>query len=227
MGLAFSFGTAALGKLPRLTLQSGITALMRPVTIALLLLLAACSPERPAQEAIKQAKPRHAKILQLSAANNQVERGQSLTLCYGVEDAGSVRLEPPEEVLGLSRSRCIAVSPKHNTTYTVIAKGEDGEEVRQSFPVSVVAAAKSIPASATLIRSFDVATGNPGRPLQLCYQTKGAVSLRLNPPVKSVEPSESPRCFPISITTKTTFMLTATDAAGNVDRMQVTASPLQ
>ncbi len=200
---------------------------MRPATLASLLLLAACSPDRPAREPVKQATPKHAKILQLSAANNQVERGQSLTLCYGVEDATSVRLEPPEEVLGLSHSRCIAVSPKHNTTYTAIAKGEDGEEVRQSFPVSVVTAAPSIPASATLIRSFDVATGNPGQPLQLCYQTKGAVSLRLTPPVKSLEPSESPRCFPISITTKTTFLLTATGAAGNVDRMQVTASPQQ
>ena len=198
---------------------------MPSLLIVLLLLLAACSQEPPAPEPAKQAKPKHAKILQLSAANNQVQRGQSLTLCYGVEDATSVRLEPPEEELGLSRSRCIAVSPKRNTTYSVIAKGEDGQEVRQSFSVAVVAAVPASSASATLIRSFDVMTGRPGQPLQLCYHTKGAISLHLTPSVKSVEPSETPRCFPISITTKTTFLLTATDAAGNVDRMQVTATP--
>ena len=197
---------------------------MRPAILATFSLLAACSPDRSAPEAVKL---KHAKILQLSAANNQVEKGQSLTLCYGVEDAADVRLEPPEEVLGLSHSRCIAVSPKHNTIYTLIAKGDDGEEVRQSLPVNVVAAAPASPGSADLIRSFDVGVGNPGQPLQLCYQTQGAVSLRLTPPVKTVEPSERPVCFPINITTKTTFLLTATNAAGNVDRMQVTATPLK
>ena len=197
---------------------------MRPVILATFLLLTACSADRSAQEAVKQAKPKHAKILQLSAASNRVEKGQSLTLCYGVEDAASVRLEPPEETLGLSHNRCFAVSPKRNTTYTLIAKGDDGEEVRESFPVNVVAAAPATPGSADLIRSFDVANGNP---LQLCYQTKGAVSLRLTPAVKSIEPSEMPLCFPINITTKTTFLLTATDASGKVDRMQVTATPLK
>ena len=199
---------------------------MRLSFLGAFLLLASCAKQ---QEPAKQApKPKHAKILQLSAANNQVVKGQSLTLCYGVEDAASVRLDPPEEVLGLSRSRCIAVTPKRNTIYTLIAQGEDGQEVRESFPVSVVAGSPgsgSSSGSAMLIRSFDVMSGNPGQPLQLCYQTKGAVSLRLAPAIKEVTPSESPRCFPIKITTKTTFLLTATDASGNVDRMQVTAAP--
>jgi hypothetical protein len=193
----------------------------------MIVLLAACSKEQAPPPAAGKAKPKHAKILQLAAGTNQVVKGESLTLCYGVEDAKSVRLDPPEEELGVSRNRCIAVSPKKNTVYTLIAKGEDGEEVREQFPVSVVGAA---PSSANaqqtlLIRSFDVMQGNPGQPTQLCYQTKGAVSVRINPAVKTLEPAESPRCFPISIASKTTFLLTASDAAGHIDRMQVTVAP--
>ena len=191
------------------------------------LVLSACSGERASQVPAVKAKPKHAKILQLAAGTNQVVRGESLTLCYGVEDAKSVRLDPPEEELGVSRSRCIAVSPKRNTIYTLIAKGEDGEEVREQFPISVVGAGATGGGSqqSMLIRSFDVMHGNPGQPTQLCYQTKGAVSVRINPAVKALEPADSPRCFPISIATKTTFLLTATDAAGQIDRMQVTVAP--
>lgn len=190
---------------------------MQPI---LLTLLVACGSAPPSEQA-KQQAPQRARILQFYGANTQVVKGQPLTLCYGVEDAQSVRMEPPEVELGLSRNRCIAVSPKQNTTYILIAKGTDGQEVRQPFPVRLVAASQPV----QLIRSFDVMPAKAGQLVNLCYQTKGAASVTLSPALTPVEPAEHPRCVPVAITQQTTFLLTATDAAGNVDRMQVTAKP--
>ena len=191
-----------------------------------LLLFASCSTQPPAEPA-QRPKPKHAKILHFYGASNQTPKGEPLTVCYGVEDATSVRMEPAEEELGLSHNRCIAIHPKQNTTYALIAKGADGEEVRKTFAVTIVAASAAGPPAqqVLLIRSFDVMTGNPGQPIQLCYATQGAKTLKLEPPVSAVEPSETPRCFPVNITAKTRFLLTATDASGRIDRMQVTASP--
>ncbi len=187
----------------------------------LLVLLVACGSAPPSDHA-KQQTSQRARILQFYGANTQaVVKGQPLAICYGVEDAQSVRMEPPEVELGLSRNRCFAVSPKQNTTYLLIAKGTDGQEVQQPFPVRVVAA----PQAVQLIRSFDVMPAKAGLSVNLCYQTKGAVSLTLTPALAPVEPAEHPLCVPVPITQQTTFLLTATDAAGNVDRMQVTAKP--
>ncbi len=186
----------------------------------LLVLLVACG-SAPLSDHAKQQTSQRARILQFYGANTQVVKGQPLTICYGVEDAQSVRMEPPEVELGLSRNRCFAVSPKQNTTYMLIAKGTDGQEVQQPFPVRVVAASQPV----QLIRSFDVMPAKAGLSVNLCYQTKGVVSLTLSPALAPVEPAEHPLCVPVPITQQTTFLLTATDSSGNVDRMQVTAKP--
>ena len=191
------------------------------IAASAILFCCACSAPPPAPEPLKEEKPKHAKILQFYGADAEVTRGQPITLCYGVEDAVRVRMEPADEQLGLSRNRCIAVSPKQNTTYALIAKGADGLEVRQSLPIRVVAPRQAV----VLIQNFDVSMGGNGQPVQLCYRTKGATTLRLDPPLHPVGPSETPRCIPVVISAPTTFILTATDAAGNVDRMQVTAKP--
>ena len=191
------------------------------IVVSAILFCCACSAPPSAPEPTKQEKPQHAKILQFYGADAEVTKGQPITICYGVEDALTVRMEPAEELLGLSRNRCIAVSPKQNTTYMLIAKGADGLEVRQSLSIRVVAMRQAV----VLIQSFDVSMGGNGQPVQLCYRTKGAKALRLDPPTHPVGPSETLRCFPVAITAPTTFILTATDAAGNVDRMQVTARP--
>ena len=181
-----------------------------------LLTLAGCATTPPAAP---PEKPKHAKIITFYGADSEVVKGQPITLCYGVEDAKSVRLDPPDEKLGISRNRCFAVSPKQNTSYALIAKGEDGMEAKQSFLVRVIPKAEQ----AILIRSFDVLTAKLPTPPSICYQTAAGVQqLKLDPPMVRVAPSQSTKCVPVLIKTTTTFVLTAIDGQGRQDKMQVT-----
>lgn len=67
-----------------------------------------------------------------------VEAGESLSVCYGVELAQTVRLlQPRVESLPLSANRCFVDHPKRTTRYTLEAKGADGRTVRESFVVKV------------------------------------------------------------------------------------------
>ena len=184
----------------------------------LLIALAGCSSTTP-PIAQPPLKPKHARIINFYGADSEVVKGHPITLCYGVEDAITVRLEPPEEELGVSRNRCFAVSPKQNTSYSLIAKGEDGEAVNQSFQVRVAPKAEQT----ILIRSFDVLNPKAPSPPSLCYQTNpGVKELKLDPPMVSVAPSEAIRCAPVMVAQTTTFVLIAVDVEGRQDKMQVT-----
>ena len=190
-----------------------------------LLALTGCSSPVSTAATTKQSKPQHAKIINFYGADSEVVTGHPITLCYGVEDALTVRLEPPDEELGLSRNRCFAVSPKQNTSYSIIAKGADGVEIRQSFLVRVLPKAEQ----AILIRHFDVLNAKGSLPPNICYQTvPGVQRLTLHPSIATVGPSETTQCIPVMVVKTTSFVLTAVDGRGRVDKMQVTVElPVQ
>ncbi len=55
------------------------------------------------------------KILDFYASPATVRRGQSATICYGVNAAASVRLDPPVEQLHPAFSHCFQVAPSRDT----------------------------------------------------------------------------------------------------------------
>ena len=48
-------------------------------------------------------------------------------MCYGVENASTVWLEPPRQELSAALSRCVEVFPEADTTYKLTAQGADGK----------------------------------------------------------------------------------------------------
>lgn len=60
-------------------------------------------------------------ILTFYATGTAIRPGESAQLCYGVSNAASVRIDPPVESLPPSYSRCLDVSPRKTTTYTLTA----------------------------------------------------------------------------------------------------------
>jgi len=66
------------------------------------------------------------KILNFSLTTSTVHRGQSASLCYGVSNAKRVRIDPPVGETWPSSSRCIEVSPKRDTTFTLTAEDDAG-----------------------------------------------------------------------------------------------------
>ncbi|HLK51781.1 MAG TPA: hypothetical protein VKT49_26750 [Bryobacteraceae bacterium] len=77
------------------------------------------------------------KILNLYAVPAAIPRGKSTRLCYSVVGAKTVRMVP--EVAGIypALSRCVEVSPKRDTDYTLFAQDENGHTVTQKVSVQV------------------------------------------------------------------------------------------
>jgi hypothetical protein len=66
-----------------------------------------------------------------------VRRGQSTQLCYGVANAKTVKLEPQSNPVWPSYSRCVDVTPKKDTTYTLTVQDAAGNTKSQTVEVKV------------------------------------------------------------------------------------------
>ena len=77
------------------------------------------------------------KIVQFYSAAAEVTEGDPATLCYGVINAKSVRIEPPVDGAGVSVNRCVQAAPRKDTKYTLFAEGQDGAVLSRSIVVRV------------------------------------------------------------------------------------------
>jgi hypothetical protein len=66
-----------------------------------------------------------------------IHRGQSTQLCYGVANAKTVTLEPQSNPVWPSHSRCVDVTPKKDTTYTLTVQDAAGNSKSQTVEVKV------------------------------------------------------------------------------------------
>jgi hypothetical protein len=200
---------------------------MRPHGYLLPVLLAACgcSDQSGRPEPRPAAPPPAAKILQLYASPNPVETGQKTLLCYGLENATSVELQPPVEGLGVSPNRCLPIAPRRTTTYTLTAAGAAGTPARQTVTVHVVPATAAPPpaSSSKLIRTFAASAEEiaAGAQVTLCYGAAQPVSsVRLEPGLGDL-PAKATGCVAVTPPRTTTYTLSVT-AAGKTDRSELT-----
>lgn len=75
------------------------------------------------------------KIIQFYSAAADVIEGAPATMCYGVLNATSVRIEPPVDGVGVALNRCVQVAPRKETKYTLFAEGRDGAVLSQSIVI--------------------------------------------------------------------------------------------
>src|ERR1044071_7930283 len=148
------------------------------------LALTACS-DQPRPQAEKKSTPDPVHILQFYASHSIARAGENVLVCYGVENAASVSIDPPVEELSPSFNRCIAVPAKQTTKYTLRATGKDGSVATKEISVIVEKGAKTPVQKGTgeLISFFVGSTQQsaPGQPVTLCYQVRGVSSLSLTP----------------------------------------------
>ncbi|MCA2972057.1 MAG: hypothetical protein INH43_26370 [Acidobacteriaceae bacterium] len=196
-----------------------------------LLLTAACStPKKPAAPA---PPPQPPKITHFYSNTNPVPPGESATVCYGTAEATEVTLSPYSDTLKPSMNRCIALTPTRPTTYTLTAKGPGGQTTSTLTLAIGGAPTPSAPASPAtpLITSFQSIGGGvvpPGKPVQFCYSTRPeTVAVSLTPPAAGALKPGQNQCFTATVTKTTSYILTARDAAGSTDRMQVTVTIAQ
>jgi len=164
--------------------------------------------ERPKPVPEVKVKPGPAKVTHFYPADETAQAGEEVTVCYGVENAGTVLLEPGGEELRPSRNRCISVAPRKTQVYKLTARGADSEDTAE-LTIKVEEAAPRAP-ERMLITTFVASdqTVSKGAPVTLCYGLDGAESVKIDPPVAELEPVS--RCFSLRVTETTTFRLTAT-----------------
>lgn len=71
------------------------------------------------------------------ASAGEIHRGETLQLCYGVANAKTVKLEPQDNPVWPSYSRCVEVAPGKDTTYTLTVQDAAGNTKTQSLDVKV------------------------------------------------------------------------------------------
>lgn len=76
-------------------------------------------------------------ILDFYAVPGVIERGGAAQLCYGVSNAKTVKLEPQSGAVWPSRSRCVEVAPKKDTSYTLTAEDGQGNTRTATLTVQV------------------------------------------------------------------------------------------
>ncbi len=84
-----------------------------------------------------RAAPAPVKITQFRVTPAFIPKGIAGKLCYGVENAARVEVNPPVEELLPSPERCMDITPAQATTYTLTAYGTDGSKVSKSLDVHV------------------------------------------------------------------------------------------
>jgi hypothetical protein len=76
-------------------------------------------------------------ILRFFPYPGEIQRGDSTMLCYGVSNAKSVTLEPQPNAVWPAFERCVTVSPKKTTTYTLTAADAAGHTKSATVTVEV------------------------------------------------------------------------------------------
>jgi hypothetical protein len=77
------------------------------------------------------------KILNFYASPPTVRLGQKSLICYGVNAADSVRLDPPVEQLHPAISHCFQVAPLRATEYKLTVSDRAGHTLTQSLAIQV------------------------------------------------------------------------------------------
>ena len=89
------------------------------------------APPPPPPAAAAAEAPEGLQILEFTAKPAQTAAGSAITLCYAVDGAASVRVEPSSVQLGAVQRGCFYVNPQQSTTYTLSAEGRGGKVTKQ------------------------------------------------------------------------------------------------
>ena len=157
-----------------------------------------------------------ARITQFYTTSAHVARGETALVCYGVENATTVWLEPPRRELSRALARCVEVSPVTDTTYKLTVEGADGKAVTRELKVAVGAARPrivNVTVSALEVRAGDL--------ISVCYSVENARAVTIDP-IGFRGGSAGKGCATDQPRKSTTYTISAVGAGGEKDQERVT-----
>ena len=180
-------------------------------------MLTGCSSSNPPDAAPKRASSAdEARITQFYVTSQRVARGEKALLCYGVENASAVWLDPGHKELSAALSRCIEVTPTEDTTYVLSAQNPGGKPVTRE--VKVVTGAARVHIVNVNVSALQV---KPGDLVSVCYTVENARSVTIAP-LKHHGGADPKGCATDEPRKTTTYTITATGSGGDTDQEHVT-----
>jgi hypothetical protein len=191
---------------------------LRTILIAAAISLACCAPQPKKKETVPGADTK-VRILQFYPRDPVIPSGEKGMLCYGVENAKKVRLLPAVEAVWPALTRCFEIAPLQQITYTLMAEGDDGQEVTKSVTVKI--GAPRVRIIEVSVNSLDVQAGEQ---VSVCYKVKNAASVTVVPGRLLNTGIETPehRCFIDKPQRTTLYTVTAVGVGGDRDTERVT-----
>jgi hypothetical protein len=136
-------------------------------------LLSGCGgPQKPATTTSHDPSD-DVRITQFYTTSGQVAKGEKALVCYGVENASTVWMEPPRQELSAALARCVEVFPEADITYKLTARA-DSKPVTRELTVTVGAP------RASLWRGIS-ALEWAGELVSVCYTVEHARPVTIHP----------------------------------------------
>jgi hypothetical protein len=156
------------------------------------------------------------RITQFYATEPKLSPGDKELLCYGVENAKTVRLSPGSQELSAALSRCVEVDPKETTTYTLTAEGDSGAPA--SKEVTVTMGSPRVKIVEVTVSSLAVKAGDA---VSLCYNVRWAKSVAISP-IGFHGGASNHACTMVQPRKTTTYTVSAVGPSGDKDEQPVT-----
>jgi len=146
-------------------------------------------------------------ILLFEANPLSITPGGTSTLSWTTTGASTVSISG---VGNVNPNGSTTVSPTQTTTYTLTATSSDGKSV--TAPITVTVAGATVPQIVSFVATPQ--TISAGQSTKLCWQINNATSISISPGVGSNLNAND--CATVSPSVTTTYTLTATNAAGQI-----------
>jgi hypothetical protein len=159
------------------------------------------------------------KITQFYAAKPQVHKGEGTLLCYGVEDAKSVAVEPHFSDLSPALTRCVEVKPEKTTNYTLTATAADGQKVSNNVTIVVGGLPPDI-----YDFSVNTMTVKRGQQVSVCFKARNAASVSGGPGKFFLKGKPSGDCLMDAPKKTTRYEITVTGNSGETASRDVTVT---
>ncbi len=174
------------------------------------------SPKPTASQAPVPAAADPVKITQFYATSPNLAAGETERLCYGVSNARNVWLSPPRQELSAALSRCVDVTPKETTTYTLTAEGDNGPPATSQ--VTVTLGPPHVKILNVTVSSLSVKSGDA---VSVCYDVHFARSVTITP-VSYHGGASNHGCVMDQPRKTTTYVVSAVGPSGDKDEQPVT-----
>ncbi len=148
-----------------------------------------------------------AQIVRFAASPINIQAGQSSTLSWSTNGAGTVAITPG--IGSVAANGSTTVKPTQTTTYTLTATSPDGHSV--TSPVTVTVGPGAVPQ--VVLFTANPTTISAGQSSQLCWQVANATSITITGIGNGLAANA---CQSVSPATTTTYTLTATNASGQI-----------